>query len=238
MIYFILFSQSRVNRKQFDFARLRLLDSVQKGKGLSSEEVDAVTAHLATNVDAFKRLVGNGGLAEAPGSDPYSRVRDIVLKASVLEITNSTEMNGASDADGAPPDVAVAENEGQATGLDYAHAVLYRRNKVETFCTLVLSGRLQIVAGQDEFRSEAGPFSVIAAQALTTPAVDGYTSDFTVRMSPQCPIIYILSTAFVCASLCTHFVFVFSHTSHTRFHYVGTGVGFTGGKCALFAIFT
>lgn len=173
-------SQSRVNRKQFDFARLRLLDSVRKGKGLSPEEVDAVTAHLASNVDAFKRLVGRGG----EGSDPCGRVRDLVLKASVLEIANNTGANGPNDAAGAPPNVTTSGYDNQATGLDYAHAVLYRRNKVETFCTLVLSGRLQIVAGQDEFRSEAGPFSVIAAQALTASVVDGYVSDFTASVLP------------------------------------------------------
>jgi len=103
------------------------------------------------------------------------------LKASVLEITNNADTSVPNE--GISP-VEDGDGDGEhATGLDYAHAVLYRRNKVETFCTLVLSGRLQIIAGQDEFRSEAGPFSVIAAQALTASVVDGYVSDFTARLA-------------------------------------------------------
>jgi len=44
----------------------------------------------------------------------------------------------------------------------------------------VLSGKLEIRAGKDEFRSEMGPFSVLGADALLQGDSDkGYIPDFT-----------------------------------------------------------
>ena len=56
--------------------------------------------------------------------------------------------------------------------------VLYRRGKTSTFCTLVLSGKLVVLAGKDAFRAEAGPWTVLGAEALNVPEGD-YIPDFT-----------------------------------------------------------
>ena len=35
-----------------------------------------------------------------------------------------------------------------------------------TSCTLILTGKLCVLAGKDEFRAEAGPWTVLGAEAL------------------------------------------------------------------------
>ena len=42
------------------------------------------------------------------------------------------------------------------------------------YCTIVLSGWFKITAGEEGFSSEAGPFSVLAAEALTAPTTAPY----------------------------------------------------------------
>ena len=44
------------------------------------------------------------------------------------------------------------------------------------YCTIVLSGRLKITAGAEAFTSEAGAFSVLAADALTAPTEEPYSA--------------------------------------------------------------
>ncbi|CAM9429313.1 unnamed protein product [Pylaiella littoralis] len=44
--------------------------------------------------------------------------------------------------------------------------VLYRRGRTSTMCTLILTGKVVILAGRDGFRSDAGPWTVLGADAL------------------------------------------------------------------------
>lgn len=55
--------------------------------------------------------------------------------------------------------------------------MIYRRGKVSSMCTLVLSGSLTILAGKDEFMSEKGPWSMLGVDALTM-AEGSYIPDF------------------------------------------------------------
>ena len=82
-----------------------------------------------------------------------------------------------------------AENKGDETKAeatqmaeDAALGMVYKRGRVDTFCTLVLSGTLEIHAGADGFRAEAHRFEIIAASALTLPAGD-YVPDFSAYIS-------------------------------------------------------
>ena len=56
--------------------------------------------------------------------------------------------------------------------------ILYRRGKYATTCTLILSGKVMVLAGKDQFKSELGPWNILAADSLLLP--DGsYVPDFT-----------------------------------------------------------
>jgi hypothetical protein len=44
--------------------------------------------------------------------------------------------------------------------------IIYKRGRAATKLTLVLSGKLSVSAGKDEFKSESGPWSVLAADAI------------------------------------------------------------------------
>ncbi|CAM9806339.1 unnamed protein product [Ascophyllum nodosum] len=44
--------------------------------------------------------------------------------------------------------------------------VLYRRGRTSTMCTVILTGKVVVLAGKDGFQSDAGPWTVLAADAL------------------------------------------------------------------------
>jgi len=84
--------------------------------------------------------------------------------------------------------MAAAAGESKGEGGEPDESILgmvYRRGQVDTFCTLVLSGVLEIHAGVDNFRAEAARFEIIAAKALTTPA-GSYVPDFTAYIKSDC----------------------------------------------------
>lgn len=71
-------SNALVDRKTFDFARLRLLDT-NRQNALSEDEVLAIVAHLATNVDAFEAELEQGSIDKA-------QITALVASLPVLEL--------------------------------------------------------------------------------------------------------------------------------------------------------
>jgi len=145
-------NKSRVLREhEFDYTKLSLLDNkIGQHEILTPEEVNAITIYLKNNVAQFQRKMedGNDFTDEA--------IKYIITHSKVLDIPGTEAASGMV----APPE-------------DY----FYNRGKVTSMCTLVLSGKFHIRAGRDEFRSEAGPWSVIAADALTS-AEGTFVPDF------------------------------------------------------------
>lgn len=148
-------ASSRIERKQFDYAQLSLMDPTLHDGFLSLEEVNAVTAHLCMNYRQFQ---------ETPGGEKIAQddVRKMVSKLTALSLVR--EGNGTSD----PP------------GKD----MLYRRGRASSTMTLVLSGRLAVVAGKDGFRSDAGPWTVLGCDALLQEE-GGYIPDFTAYIATE-----------------------------------------------------
>ena len=137
----------KVDRAQFDYSRLRLLDSQLVSESLDPAELAAIAAHLRANVAQF---------AEKTRDLPDAEVRNIVNASSVLELARQ-----------APPGAQPLPDD-----------VLYRRGKVSANCTLVLTGKLAVLAGKDAFHAEAGPWTVLGAEALSMAEGD-YIPDFT-----------------------------------------------------------
>ena len=143
-----------VARAEFDLGRLSLLDT-NLGDKLSTEEIKAVTAHLCMNYSQFQ-TTSVGEKIDA------GRVRKLL--SQITAITFNREGNGDS-----------MEN---ATRND----TLYTRGREATKMTLVLSGKVTVISGMDSFRSDAGPFSVLAADAISTSS---YQTDFTAYIATE-----------------------------------------------------
>ena len=144
-------------RTDFDFTKLRRLDAEYVDERLSPEEVQAVTAHFLTNVDALN------------GADTKKRLnRDemmaLVRRSRVVELARATK-NPHADV------VKPADR-------------VYVRGEAAAFATLVLNGKLSVLAGRDGFRAEAGPWSVLGADALVSQEGE-FVPDFSAHVATE-----------------------------------------------------
>ena len=149
-------------RGDFDFTKLRRLDAEFVDERLSLEEVQAVTAHFMTNVSQLN--------SPAAGDENETRLlnRDemsaLVRRSRVVELRRRTK--------NAHADVIKDEDK------------IYIRGEAAAFATLVLNGKLSVLAGKDGFRAEAGPWSVLGADALT--AAEGqFVPDFSAHVATE-----------------------------------------------------
>jgi hypothetical protein len=137
----------KVNRlEDFDWGRLRLLDSKIVDETLSYEETKAVTAHLRTNYEEAVSLLSDNQLYR------------LVSETSVSELQPA------------------AQEVGSQTPKD----LVYEKGVPTDECTLILSGKMTVLAGFDEFRSDVSSWTVLASAALTASS---YAPDFTAFVS-------------------------------------------------------
>mmetsp|Transcript_60589 Transcript_60589/g.72827 ORF Transcript_60589/g.72827 Transcript_60589/m.72827 type:complete len:218 (-) Transcript_60589:509-1162(-) len=71
-------------------------------------------------------------------------------------------------------DSAIAEDNNESSAHP-KEEILYSKGVISDTCTLILSGKIVISAGKDNFQSDAGPWSLIAATALVDSS---YAPDF------------------------------------------------------------
>jgi len=62
--------------------------------------------------------------------------------------------------------------------------IIYRRGVPTTFCTLILNGKITVVAGRDEFSVDMGPWSILAADSLISGDAQ-YSPDFVAYVSSE-----------------------------------------------------
>ena len=168
--------KDRVNRADFDYGKLDLLDDKLNENLLSPEEINAIAAHLCTNFGIFK---------QAPGTGAAISVEDVkaLLANTVKHALTLTR--------------AAAETDPQPAKSDY----VYTRQRPATKLTVVLSGKLSVAAGKDAFRSEAGPWTVLGADALSEEE-GSYLPDFSAFIAtPQVRCLQISRVAYAKAIL-------------------------------------
>mgnify|MGYP003386457351 CR=1 FL=1 len=159
-----------VKNRDRDFIRLALLhgDMTREAK-LSPDEIQAIVSHLNTNVPDFRKVLdaqcsyhtGLGGLGGGLGLGlgyEVSPVRPIHI--TPIDISNMVSKCKVVELKRISTDDQITA---QAPKLD---DVLYTRGAVSSSATLILSGKVTILAGQDGFRSEVGPWSVLGLGAL------------------------------------------------------------------------
>ncbi|CAM9901271.1 unnamed protein product, partial [Heterosigma akashiwo] len=163
---------SRVVREtQFDYSKLTLLDDkLGRDATLGPEEVVAIRTYLMANVPEFQAPTKDGSPLSAEA------VEYILRNSTVLEIEGQEEAAGGRL--GARPLVPPGGGGGGKGAEPAPEEFLYRRGEVAAAAALVLSGKLLVRAGRDGFRAEAGPWTALAAGALTAATPQGFAPDF------------------------------------------------------------
>jgi len=143
-----------VGRSDFDFTKLRRLDAEFVDERLSPEEVQAVTAHLLTNVKALRRST----------TLERDEMAQLVRRSRVVEIKRKSK-NPHSD--------KINEKD-----------QIYVWGEAASYATLVLNGKLSVLAGVDGFRAEAGPWTVLGADALVSEE-GTFVPDFSAHVATE-----------------------------------------------------
>lgn len=85
----------------------------------------------------------------------------------------------------------------QEVGDDLPTDLLYEKDIAADFCTLILSGKVTVLAGAENFRADVSSWSVLAPNALTDP---NFTPDFTAYVSSDpCRVLRFSRHAFMAA---------------------------------------
>ena len=85
----------------------------------------------------------------------------------------------------------------QEVGDDLPKDLLYEKDTPADFCTLILSGKVTVLAGAENFRADVSSWSVLAPNALTDP---NFSPDFTAYVSSDpCRVLRFSRHAFTAA---------------------------------------
>ncbi len=158
-----------VDSRDMEFARYSLLlhgSSGAKDATLANEEVQAISAHLMGNVPDFKAII-----EKCPGLPiGIDEVQDMIRsQCKLVEATRESSIDMVTSMSPAPGDV------------------LYKAGHTATFSILILSGKVTVIAGKEQFRSEVGPWTMLAsgsiANAGDSHSTSSYVPDFTAFVS-------------------------------------------------------
>lgn len=142
---------TRLNRHEFDYDRLRLLDSGKlEYKQLHPKEAVAIGSYLSNNVKALH-------FDSEGNSDPFTEedAERLLTGCPVMDLTKKSS--------GSVPD---------------EEDMLFQSGKEADYMILVITGHATVLAGRNNFRSEEGPWSVLGAEALVTAEDEPFVPDF------------------------------------------------------------
>ena len=143
-------------QKDRDLAMLALLSEKSFDEKLSTDEVQAISSHLMNNLPEFMNICSQ--VSKGRVSDEAS-LRNMLSNTLVISANRRSSDEALFGKKVVPEDI------------------LFKRNESTQRCILVLSGKVVIHAGKDQFRSEMGPWSLLGADALSVP--DGqFSPDF------------------------------------------------------------
>jgi hypothetical protein len=143
-------------QKDRDLAMLALISGRSLDEKLSPDEIQAISSHLTNNLPEFMTVcahVSKGRVSDAAALQ--------AMLSSALVVSGRRQSTEEMIVQKKPA----------------LEDVLFRRNEISRKCILVLSGKLIIYAGKDQFRSKMGPWSLIGVDALSLPD-DHFVPDF------------------------------------------------------------
>ena len=152
---------------KFDYRKLRLLEPNLSEEPLSIEEMHALSGYL---FDWFKRENPNLVHPETAEELTEGMVQHMLMSAEVRVHEKQTS----------PDSVNIVD-------LDY----IYKRGEASPNCIVVLCGRLSVLSGKEQWRSDAGTFFILGAEALTSDSA--YIPDFSAYIGTD-RVRYIMMT--------------------------------------------
>lgn len=136
---------------------------------LSPSEINAIVAFLSANVSEFKEIA-----RFEPGN-----LRKLVQISTLIEeddvIGDEFDINHIEQAD--EPNKLLS-TPGIHTALGSKSGMLYCKGVPSDSFTLILQGRIVIIAGSDNFASEIGPWCYLGQKALSASSDTEYIPDF------------------------------------------------------------
>jgi hypothetical protein len=143
-----------------DLARLKLLHGAIGDDKLALEELQAVSTHLYCNVPQFAPILHDSRSKDKMTIDDLQAILAHVTVSNVDRVSTDDMLSQHHPA---------------------SEDVLFTRGVATNKCILVLSGKIAVFAGRDEFRSEMGPWSLVGVDALTC-AEDTFVPDYSANI--------------------------------------------------------
>ncbi|KAF4669399.1 Metal transporter cnnm2 [Perkinsus chesapeaki] len=172
------------DRSGLNEQRLRMLNAQLLEEPLTADETRAIALHLIHNQPALSKELDQKSVewllenAEVRTYNNQHRTKVRVADSTAAIRTESS----LSERDTHPPTTTADAGSSSPRTLETDNAWIYRRGVETDMCCIVLTGRLAVLAGQDQFRSESGAFSVLAIEALLH---EHYSPDFSARVGSE-----------------------------------------------------
>lgn len=188
----------RIARKNDIDAFLKMFERKEiQDKGLAPEEVKAVCAFLALNVDEFALL----GRHEV-------QMKTLIQTGELIDraenVGGSSKMPGSpGSTQGSVPGSPGSEVLGMShssrsdtfsRALESEELILYTRDVPSTHFILILQGKIEVTTSSEGFNFELGPWSILGNRALSQ---DVYIPDFDAVAIPPCRILKIEKAPYV-----------------------------------------
>lgn len=156
---------TEVSSRDRDFARLKLLHGKLNDSCLTFDEVKAIASHLTSNVAGFDKVLHACNPHLGDHQFTQTELQEVIVRSELVEHERVTTQDMLSSKTPAHEDL------------------LYQRGVQSTECTLVLSGKVMVLAGKDQFRSELGPWSLLGSDCLADEI--GFVPDYTAFVSSE-----------------------------------------------------
>jgi len=188
----------RIARKNDIDAFLKMFERKEtQDKGLAPEEVKAVCAFLALNVEEFallgrhevqmKTLIQTGELIDRSESLGGSSK----IPGSPGSTQGSIPGSPGSEILGVSPS---SRSDAFSRALEVEEMILYTRDVASTHFILILQGKIEVTTSSEGFNFELGPWSILGNRALSQ---DVYVPDFDAIAISPCRILKIEKAAYV-----------------------------------------
>lgn len=204
----------------FDYGKLRLLDSGKlEYDMLTRAESLAIGAHFLRNVKSFGGSVitetasgislkiaedNGGGIVEVDGRDLTSSAQSPAMGTTVPGATDSPRTKESTKSASSVlmerllhSCPVIDQNRVSPDGGSEPESAdfVYKEGERADYMIMVLTGKIQVLAGKDKFRADAGPWTVIGADGLyvvpdtdvsgLSPADVGFVPDFSAYIASE-----------------------------------------------------
>jgi metal transporter CNNM len=179
-------SQAMNVRENFDYDKLLILDPLF-AEHLQPDEISALVAHLVANVDVFRTRIEESVIDE-------DQLRYLLSRCPV-ETLEPENQNGSMPSRQTSTRGSYLGSSMIIPESKRQHKWIFHPSEVATKCVIILSGKVVVLAGKDEWRSEVGMFAVLGQGCLTTR--EDYRPDFCAHIgAEQVRCLYLQKSVF------------------------------------------